>query len=142
MALTSRVGEDLPTYITFYPALVITVLIAGFGPGLMATALTVLVVDYWVCTPGSLFMHWSAAEGTGVVLFLLMGGFLCGLIERYRRVREQSAAFEHALALREGEAKTRRTEEELEQTTMGYRLALKAGHLGTWNYNFEHVKYH
>ena len=140
MALTARVGDDLATYITFYPAVVVAALIAGLGPGLLATALTVVVVDYWVCTPGSLFMHWSAAEGTGVVLFLLMGGFLCGLIERYRRVREQSAAFEHALALREGEAKTRRTEEELEQTTMGYRLALKAGHLGTWNYNFESGK--
>jgi len=137
MALTSRVGEDLPTYITFYPALVITVLIAGFGPGLMATALTVLVVDYWVCTPGDFFRGWSPAETTGVVLFVMMGGFLSGVIESYRRVREKSASFEHELALREREDKARRTEEALELTSEGYRLALKAGHLGTWNYNFK-----
>jgi len=32
VALTAWYGPGLPTYITFYPALMVTALLAGFGP--------------------------------------------------------------------------------------------------------------
>jgi PAS domain S-box-containing protein len=135
--LAALVGEGLPTYITFYPAVVVAALLGGFGPGLLATILTCCAVDFWICTPGSLFSGWTAGETAGMLLFLLIGGFLSGLIDRYRLVREKSAEVEHQLALREEEDKAKRAQTTLELTEAGYRLALKAGRLGTWNYNYE-----
>ena len=37
--LTEWVGSGLPTYLTFYPAIMVVALLAGIGPGLLATAL-------------------------------------------------------------------------------------------------------
>ena len=39
LALEAWFGPGLPTYITFYPAVMAVALLAGFGPGLVATAL-------------------------------------------------------------------------------------------------------
>ena len=46
MALTSLAGEGLPTYITFYPAVMIVALLGGFGPGLVATVASALLAAY------------------------------------------------------------------------------------------------
>ena len=46
VGLTAMTGEGLPTYITFYPAVMAVALLGGFGPGLVATVATALVVDY------------------------------------------------------------------------------------------------
>ena len=46
LALTAWVGPGLPTYITFYPAVMAVALLEGIGPGLAATALTDLVATY------------------------------------------------------------------------------------------------
>ena len=136
LALTAWVGEGLPTYITFFPAVVVAALLAGRGPGLAATALTVIAVDYWVNSPGRLFVYGTPVEGAGVVLFLFMGVFLTGLTELYRQAREKSLAYEKVLALRNAEAEKHHAEQALAQTVEGRRLALEAGRLGTWNYDF------
>ena len=72
VALTAWVGPGLPTYITFYPAVMVAALLAGFGPGLLATALTALSVAYWVLPPEG-FAIASPVERLGVVLFAGMG---------------------------------------------------------------------
>ena len=127
-ALTLQVGESLPTYITFYPAVMVAALLAGLGPGLVATALTVAVVDYYIVSPKELFFRGHPAETAGVVLFSIMGVFLTVLTELYRRAREKTAAYERELALRQ-------SQEALHQVAEQHRLALEAGNLGTWNYN-------
>ena len=38
-------GGTLPTYITFYPAVMLSALIGGVGPGLFATVAAALAVD-------------------------------------------------------------------------------------------------
>ena len=100
MALTAYVGPELPTYITFYPAVTVAALLAGLGPGLLATALTVAVVDYWIASPNKVFFHGSAAESAGVVLFSIMGVFLTVLTELYRLAREKTAAQRQFTSLR------------------------------------------
>ena len=45
------VHGDLPVFITFYPAIMLVALLLGVGPGLAATALTALVVDFWLLAP-------------------------------------------------------------------------------------------
>ena len=127
-ALTAYVGDELPTYVTFYPAVMVAALLAGLGPGLVATALTVAVVDYYIVSPKELFLPGHAAEATGVVLFSLMGVFLTVLTELYRRARERTATYERELALRQ-------SQEALREVAEQHRQALEAGNLGTWNYD-------
>ena len=64
LALTAWIGPGLPTYITFYPAVMVAALLAGFGPGLLATALTGLTVAYWILPPEGLPSPrlWTASD--------------------------------------------------------------------------------
>lgn len=62
-------APELPTYITFHPAVMVAALLAGLGPGLLATALTVAAADYWIASPKGVFFHGTAAESAGVVLW-------------------------------------------------------------------------
>ena len=119
-AVTAQVGEGLPTYITFYPAVVVAALLAGLGPGFLATALTLVVVD-WMVSPKALIWrldHWhpDLVVITGMVLFSAMGVFLSVLAELYRRAREKTAAYEKELALRESQEELRRQREWLRVT--------------------------
>jgi PAS domain S-box-containing protein len=105
-ALTAWIGPGLPTYITFYPAVMVAALLAGFGPGLLATALTGLLVAYWILPPEGFFIT-SPVDRVGLVLFASMGLFMSAVAEFYRRDRRKAAAYEHEraeMALRENEA--------------------------------------
>src|ERR1035441_6134935 len=56
-AMTRLAGGSLPTYITFYPAIMISALFGGIGPGLLATMAAALGTDYFLLPPlGSLAM--------------------------------------------------------------------------------------
>lgn len=115
-ALVARVGEDLPTYITFYPAVVTTVLLAGLGPGLLASALSVLVVDWYIICPGQFFFRTRLAETVGAVLFSVMAVSLCALTEHYRVTRDRAAAYEKDLIVRESQEEVHRAKEQWERT--------------------------
>ena len=112
VALTTWVGPGLPTYITFYPAVMVAALLAGFGPGLLATALTGLAVTYWILPPEG-FAIASPVERLGLVLFTGMGMFMSVVAELYRRNRRKATAYEHEraeAALRENEARRKAAE--------------------------------
>ena len=49
--LVSALHASLPPYITFYPAVMFTAVVGGFAPGLAATALSALMVDYFILPP-------------------------------------------------------------------------------------------
>ena len=102
VTLTAWVGPDLPTYITFYPAIMAVALLGGLGPGLLATAATLVVVDFWVVTPGG-FGTESLPEAVGMGLFSIMGLFMTIVAELFRRARHKAAAYEREAALRESE---------------------------------------
>ena len=54
LAVRSGLGYSfgrLPTYVTFYPALILAALLGGFGPGLLATALGAILADLFFITP-------------------------------------------------------------------------------------------
>src|SRR5512139_2187351 len=99
-AVTAWVGPGLPTFVTFYPAVMVTALLAGFGPGLLATALTALVVAYWVLPSFGLSEVASLVDRVSLVLFGGMGLFMSAVAEFYRRNRDKAMAYEHELALR------------------------------------------
>jgi PAS domain S-box-containing protein len=81
-ALSAQVGEGLPPYITFYPAVIVAALLAGLGPGLLAVAVTLVVVDYWIVSPKAFFWHAELVEVTAMVLFAAMGVFVSVLVEQ------------------------------------------------------------
>ena len=102
LGLTSLVGEGLPTYITFYPAVMAVALLGGFGPGLLATLTTVLAVDCWILPPFGLFSIGSLQDAVGLALFSGMGVFMSVVAELYRRAHQKAAGHDTELLRREG----------------------------------------
>ena len=45
LAFDHAAGAGLPTYITFYPAVMLVAFVAGIGPGIVATVAAALVAD-------------------------------------------------------------------------------------------------
>jgi K+-sensing histidine kinase KdpD len=50
-ALVHGLGLIMPTFITFYPAIIVVAVLGGLGPGLLATALAVMTADYFILPP-------------------------------------------------------------------------------------------
>jgi len=121
---------ELPTYITFYPAIMIAAILAGLGPGLLATALVVLGTDYVLLPP---FGHFAVARGSdafALAFFAAMGVFISLLAERYRRSQRSISAYELERARRLDEDRVR-------QASEFKQLALDAAELGTWEFRPE-----
>ncbi|MGB7569495.1 MAG: ATP-binding protein [Chitinivibrionales bacterium] len=103
-AITFLAGPGFPAYITFYPSVMLVALMAGFWPGILATLVSALMVDYWISPPvGSLFKYDSSVDLVGELFFCGMGLFLCVVAHRYRKIRghleEQVAARTRELSL-------------------------------------------
>lgn len=86
-ALSTWGGEKLPTFILFYPAVVVSALFGGRGPGLLATGLTLAVAESWLMSPVP-----SPSERLSLVLFAGNGGLITLVTEMYRRHRLKAAA--------------------------------------------------
>ena len=138
VALTAWIGPGLPTYITFYPAVMVVALLAGFGPGLLATALTGLATAYWILPPNG-FLIASPVDRVGLVLFTGMGLFMSAVAELYRRDRRKAAAYDRETALRE----TRREKEflanVLEHASQPFAVGYPDGRLGLCNRAYEQL---
>ena len=96
-ALSVWSGGPLPTYITFYPAVMLVALYGGLGPGLVATATTVLITDYWILPPPGLFHYTNPSDAVGQVLFSGMGIFMNVVAERLRRANARRVRAEEDL---------------------------------------------
>ena len=129
LGLTAWVGPGLPTYITFYPAIMAVALLAGLGPGLLAIAATALATDYWILAPHGFGID-RLVDAVGLAFFCGMGLFMSIIAELYRRTRLKAAAYDQELALRQ-------SQDELRSTAEQRRLALEAADLGAWDYHFQ-----
>ena len=90
LALTAWVGPGLPTYITFYPAVMAVALLAGFGPGLLATAIDGLGgVHTGFCRRSDSSPSHSPVDRLGLAIFTGMGLFMSVVAELYRRNRNK-----------------------------------------------------
>ncbi len=108
LAVVKLVGGDLPTYIFFYPSVIIAALFAGFRFGLLATAMAALFADYWLI-PLKGFTISSLPDAVGLVIFSFNGVFISVIAELYRRARTKAANYAEELALRN----SRKREEEI-----------------------------
>jgi PAS domain S-box-containing protein len=128
LALETWVGPGLPPFITFFPAVMVVALLAGFGPGLMATAFAVFVVGIWISPPIGIFSIKSPVDRMGLIIFSGMGLLMSAVAELYRRNREKAAAYDREGALRESE---RIKSELLEKMNEAQQIAM----IGSWEWN-------
>jgi PAS domain S-box-containing protein len=106
LGMIRSLGHDLPTYITFYPAVMVAAIVAGLGAGLIATATSALLAMYWVFPPHG-FAIANRADAVGLVLFASMGVFVSVVAEHYGRVRQKAAEYKQELAQLENERQFR-----------------------------------
>jgi PAS domain S-box-containing protein len=124
------VGVGSAPFVTFYPAVMVAALLAGFWPGLLATALSALLVDYWIIPPHGSFAITRTSDVIVLAFFCAMGVFISAVAEGYRRNLRRVDAYkiEQALA---------KDKERLAQTAEQRLLALETANLGAWDYRFD-----
>jgi signal transduction histidine kinase/CheY-like chemotaxis protein/two-component sensor histidine kinase len=96
--LVQGLGLAMPPFITFFPAIIIVAVLAGLGPGLLATALAALAADYFILPPFG-FGIASISDAIALVLFVAMGILTSLLAEGYRRGLLSIAAYKVEQAL-------------------------------------------
>jgi diguanylate cyclase (GGDEF)-like protein/PAS domain S-box-containing protein len=94
-------GLTLPTFITFYPAILVIALLAGLWPGLLATALIVLGTDFFILPPANDFGIKNASDLVALLCFAGMGLFMSLVAEGYRRELRRTRV--HAIQQRQAE---------------------------------------
>ena len=125
--MVQGLGQELPIYITFYPAVILVAILAGLGPGLLATALAALAADLFVLPPFGHFAIAKASDAFALVFFAAMGVLISLLAQQYRRSQRAIVAFELERA-------RRLDEDKLRQASEFKQLALDAAELGTWEF--------
>ncbi len=83
-----------PTFITFYPALILAALIGGLGPGLAATALGGLAADYFFIPPMGSLKTANLNDRVALALFFLIGALISVIADRLRKVRAEQLKWE------------------------------------------------
>ena len=138
-AVTVWVGPGLPTYITFYPAVMLVALLAGFGPGLLTTAVSGLVTDYYLLPPTGTFAIERPVDAVGLVMFLWMGMFMCFVAEVLRRARLKAVAYDREQVLRETRRQKEFLADVLERSSQAFGVGYPDGRLGLTNRAFEEL---
>jgi signal transduction histidine kinase len=87
--LVSYVGSGFPTYVTFYPAVMLIAMVFGLWAGLVATAMVALLASYWILPPQGQFAIENLSDVVGLCLFSVMCVFLSVVAEVYRRSRQR-----------------------------------------------------
>ena len=135
--MTAIFGPGLPTYILFYPAIIIVALLAGFGPGILATILSVLLALIWILPPVGQLAIASAVNEVGVVIFSTFGVIISSVSELYRRNRIKAAAYDKEKALRETLKEKEFLADILEHSSQPFAIGYLDGGLGLFNSAFE-----
>jgi PAS domain S-box-containing protein len=73
-----------PTYITFYPAVMLVAVLAGLGPGLAATFLSASAAAFFILEPRGSFAIATLGDEVGVAVFVVMGASISLLAEAVR----------------------------------------------------------
>jgi HD-GYP domain-containing protein (c-di-GMP phosphodiesterase class II)/PAS domain-containing protein/putative methionine-R-sulfoxide reductase with GAF domain len=90
-ALVQGLGLVMPTFITFYPAVIVAAVLGGLWPGLFATVLCALGALFFVIPPLYTFRIATLSDAVALAFFALMGVLISLLAEHYRQGRETIA---------------------------------------------------
>lgn len=94
LVISSWMGSGLPPFITDYPMIMVVAILAGLGPGIFATILSVLTSAYWLLPPAGQLAIASPIDRLVLVMFATMGIFISVIAARLRRTRNQKVASE------------------------------------------------
>ncbi|HWH71539.1 MAG TPA: DUF4118 domain-containing protein, partial [Candidatus Sulfotelmatobacter sp.] len=92
------VGPTLSPFATFYPLILFVALLGGTGPGLLATVLSVLAVDFFFLPPRG-FAVALPADRLGLAIFFgtnIAVSFVCGALRSARQRAYAEARRAHA----------------------------------------------
>ena len=137
--LTALFGPGLPTYILFYPAIIIVAMLAGLGPGLLDTIISVMLAVIWIIPPVGQFTIKTPIEEIGVVLFTSFGILISSVAELYRRNRNKAAAYDKEKALRETQREKEFLADILEHASQPFAIGYPDGRMGLLNHAFEQL---
>ncbi len=101
-----RRGLALPTYITFYPAVILAALMGGMWAGILATALSALSVDYFFLPPIGQFAIGSTSDSVAMAIFCISGASISLVTELYHRRGQKLAALQIEAAVVDERRKT------------------------------------
>jgi len=101
LAVENRFGPGLPTYITFYPAVMTASILGGFGLGMSTTVIASLVVSYWILPPIGQFSIAAPIDRLGLLIFIAMGAGMSALAEIYQHQQLKAEAYDREVALRD-----------------------------------------
>jgi PAS domain S-box-containing protein len=138
-SVTAWIGPGLPTFVTFYPAVMVAAVLGGFGPGILATLATVLLVDYWILPPVGQFTVSSPVDRVGLVIFSCMGLFVSTVADLYRRSREKAVAYDQDLALRETRQENEFLANLLAHAEQPFAVGFPDGRIDRLNHAFEQL---
>lgn len=119
VALTEQ-SLTLPTYVTFYPVVFLAAMLGGVWAGILATAWSALLTDYFLLEPVGQFAIHSKSDLVAMTIFCVSGVSVSVVTELYRRNREKKAASTIEAAILE---ERRKAEEagELEEAVVAER---------------------
>ncbi len=85
----------MPTFLTFYPALMLAALIGGLGPGLAATGLGSLAALYLFIPPIGSLRITNLGDGVALALFCFIGVFISVITDRLLQAQVEQVKREH-----------------------------------------------
>jgi signal transduction histidine kinase/CheY-like chemotaxis protein len=133
LAAITWCGPGLPMYITFFPGVMAVSVLAGFGPGLLATALTALCVNLWFLAPAGQLLARTPSDRLGLAIFIAMGVFMGMVARLYRSTRDKAAAYDREAARRESETKYQNLFRNMTEEVHVWKLVRDAdGEILTW----------
>ena len=103
--MVQYLGLEFHTFITFYPAILLVAILAGFWPGILATALVVLGINLLLLPPIGSFTIANPSDALALALFTAICIFFNMLIERFRCSERLIAAYKSEQAQWESKAK-------------------------------------
>ena len=86
-----------PPFVLFVPAVLLTAVLAGFGPGVLSTLLSAVSVSLFFWSSLSAFGHGRTRETIGLIAFCGVGTCISGLAQLYRRHEARLLEFERAV---------------------------------------------
>ena len=116
------------SYVTFYPAVMLVALLAGWRAGIFATIFSALTASYYFVTPLG-FFSLSSGDFTGLVFFALTGFAVSYLADQWVKLYDRTVAERDHLDRLVDERTTA-----LRQTNRQLRLALSAAKMTAWHF--------
>ena len=139
----SWVGPGLPTYITFYPLVIVLFLIRGFWTGVLATATISFTVATLELAPLGVPKIESPVDLLGMVLFSCTCLLVGAIISSYKNDRDKVALLERELLVLENEKQLHDYKERLaaivESSHDGIITKDLTGTIQTWNKGAEEI---